>query len=184
MRKKEEITSTMISPCIIFTMWKHKKTIFWDVPFSNCDHVDSDDCGSHHAQTMFDYIHQCKNQRLNDSLQKFELMYPSRTKNQKTGEKRFHVPSTCVWRHIVPNPMYKSIQYLNFLEAGYCCNLASDMPSSVTATFLGGIVGHVTSRTHWMNQVVNKITMICPDKCTLLVWGNTSNKKKKNKQCW
>ena len=55
--KREEMTSTMILPHIIFTTWKHKKTILQDVPFSNCEHVDSDDCGSHHAQTVFDYIH-------------------------------------------------------------------------------------------------------------------------------
>ena len=180
--KQEEITSTSISPHIIFTMWKNNKIISRDVHFSNCEHVDSDDCGSHHAQTVFDYVQQCKNQTLKDYMKKIDQMYPARTRNEKSGEKLFHVPSTCVWIHVNPNPLFKSIQYVTFSEAGCCCNLESDMPSSVTSTFLGGIVGHVTSRTYWINQVDNQITLICPDKCTLLAWGNTPSKKKNNKR--
>jgi len=45
----------------------------------------------------------------------------------------------------------------------------------VTAAFLAGIVGHVTSRTYWISKNLNEITMISPCKGSLLAWGNNPN---------
>jgi hypothetical protein len=56
------------------------------------------------------------------------------------------------------------------------------MQSAVTSTFLGGIVGHVTSRSYWIIQPENRVTMLCPNHATLLAWGNKPRKKKKKKR--
>ena len=179
---KTILPSDEISPHIIFTMWRRDPSSQLDIPFSNTEHIDGDDCGVETSEIVFNYINQCNNIIIQQYVKKMGEMYPLRSQYNKQKQQRYHIPSTCVWVHIESNMEDKSVQYLVFSEAGCCCNLSSGMQSAVTSTFLGGIVGHVTSRSYWIIQPENRVTMLCPNHATLLAWGNKPRKKKKKKR--
>jgi len=147
---KTILSSNGISPHIIFTMWKIDPSSQLNIPFSNTEHIDGDDCGVETSKIVFNYIKQCDNIIIQQYVEKMGEMYPLRSQYNKQSQQRYHILSTCVWVHIESNQEDKSVQYLVFSEAGCCCNLSSGMPNAVTSTFLGGIVGHVTSRSYWI----------------------------------
>ena len=68
------MTSIDISPHIL-TLWKHNAQTSLNKPFSNCEHVDSDDCGPGRAEIVLKFVDECCNKIVSDYLRKFTLEY-------------------------------------------------------------------------------------------------------------
>ena len=99
------------------------------------------------------------------------------------------MPTTCVWveKDGIAVVRIRRLQYVVLTVVGAAWAITLDVlgatPPGVTGTFMGGLVGHVTSWSIWVQESNGYMTTLCPGNFNARAWGsNPKNKKKKERK--
>ena len=174
------IQSLDIAPHIILTGWKFNSQLQADDPFSNCEHIENDECMPDLAKMVFDFVDESANDDVKEYLWRKIQIFPDRAKS--SVRPMFQCPTTCVWMHTDDSCKYESTQFLCLSESGCCWDLSNyfpnDMVPQVACTLMAGLAAHVTTCTLWTHLINDFATLICPEAGTLIAWGSNPKKKK------
>ena len=174
------IQSLDIAPHIILTGWKFNSQLQADDPFSNCEHIENDECMPYLAKMVFNFVEESTNEDVKEYLRRIIQIFPDRVKS--SARPMFQCPTTCVWMHTGDSCKYESTQFLALSESCCCWDLSNYFPNEmvpqVACTLLVGLAAHVTTCTLWTHVINDFATLICPEAGTLIAWGSNPKKKK------
>ena len=176
----ETISSMDIAPHIILTGWRYSSQLDSDIPFSNSEHIENDECLLEYAKMVFDFIDDSADITLKQYFARMRKMFPERT--TISSRPMLQCPTTCVWMHTRSSFVFESKQYFAMSESRCCWDLGNYFPSEtvpqVAGTFLAGISAHVTTCALWTHITKNFATLISPEPGSLRAWGSNPKKRK------
>ena len=147
----EQIHSLDIASHIILTGWKFHSKLKADDPFSNCEHIENDECVPDLAKIVYDFVEESSNEDVKQYVQQMIRIFPEREKS--SARPMFQCPTMCVWMHRGDSCNYESTQFFDLSESCCCLDLSNYFPNEivpqVTGIFLAGLAAHVTTCTLW-----------------------------------
>ena len=173
------VNSTSLCPHVILTFPKKCKKLHSWVSFANTEHVDADSVSIKKGNAIWKYISDCNSQCVKDYFAATKRIFH----NNEEFDSTFQFPITCVWTPLRDPSVRKNIEHVQHFvipNAGVCWDLSSkafnENIQSVTGTFFGGLVSHVTSCAIWVDHSNGNISTISRKMNANLAWG--SNPKK------
>ena len=175
------IGSEGVCPYGIWTCPKHDKKKGVLESFSNCGHRDKTDCiDEEQGLVVLSYLQETKcNTLVMDYLQRMYSCF-----SDLTASPFLSLPTTCAWKRIEdPDEYsYKHISYFVVVDAGIAWDLSSDVFNdeidTISGTFFGRLVEHVTSCSLYEEVHTGWVTTLCPGNASNIAWGTSGGKNK------
>ena len=124
----EKIQSIDITPHIILTGWRYSSQLDSDIPFSNAEHIENDECLPEHTKMVYDFIDDSDDDALKQYIVRMNKMFPHRT--PMSSRQMLQCPTTCVWMHTRSSSIFESSQYFALSESCFCWDLSNYFPSN------------------------------------------------------
>jgi hypothetical protein len=175
------IGSEAVCPYGILTCPKHDKKKGVLESFSNCGHRDSTDCiNEEQGLIVLSYLQEMKHNTV--VMEYLQRMYSSY--GDVIASPILALPTTCCWKRI-EDPYeynYKHISYFVVVDAGIAWDLSSDVfndeINTISGTFFGKLVEHVTSCSLYEEMHSGWVTTLCPGHACNVAWGTSGGKNK------
>ena len=128
---------------------------------------------------MLSYLQKTKNNTM--VIEYLRTMYSNF--GDRIAKPKIPVPTTCAWKQIEDLDEYnfKHISYFVVVDAGIAWNLSSDVfteeISTLTGTFFGKLVEHLTSCSLYEEMSSGWVTTLCPGNGCNIAWGTSGGNK-------
>ena len=138
--------------------------------FSNTFHVDND-WDSRHTNAILNHIQSSASQKLKQHVENYQLVF-----SEPFLKGKLPLSTSCCWVYPKLSLSWLHIQYFVLAEVDLAFDLSSDLfvngIDQLSSVFYGGLFGHLTSRSLWVNNENNLVSTIDPlDGFHLFAWG-------------